>query len=378
MAVSALFAANGFAVGVWAAHISVFKQNYHLSNSQLTIPLFTLALGSVFATPFAGWLFHRFDSSAIACKGQLGYAALLTILPWTPSLAWLATGTFCFGLCRGMVDVSTNTLAIHTERAYGSAVMSSVQGFWSLGGVLGAALSSMLLRLHASSRCNLAIAGAAILVTALVSQRYVLADEPAADRPAGWAVIPRALWAIAAVTFLALFIEDAIGDWSTVYLRSALQASASRAATGYAVFSFSMMTGCFFGDHVNRKLGPVRLMQVSGALLAAGFGLTLAAGNYIVAMIGLLIAGFGLSNMVALVFGAAARRNPSAVGAAIAAAASVGYLGALAGPPAIGFLSVIAGLRSALWLIVLAGAIITLSARSVLAKQDEANSKTGR
>jgi hypothetical protein len=43
---SALFVGNGFAFGVWSAHISVFKQNYQLSNAQLTLLLFSLALGA--------------------------------------------------------------------------------------------------------------------------------------------------------------------------------------------------------------------------------------------------------------------------------------------------------------------------------------------
>jgi hypothetical protein len=60
-AVSALFVGNGFAFGVWSAHIAVFKQNYGLSNAQLTIPLFTLALGPIISMPVAGdgGLFHR-------------------------------------------------------------------------------------------------------------------------------------------------------------------------------------------------------------------------------------------------------------------------------------------------------------------------------
>jgi predicted MFS family arabinose efflux permease len=133
-AISALFLGNGFAFGVWSAHISVFKQAYGLSNAQLTIPLFTLALGAILSMPVVGRTFHRFDSSGIAWKGQICYAAALSLLPWTKSLTWLAIGTFGFGLCRGMADVSTNTQAVITERAYGSAVMSSLQGFWSLGG----------------------------------------------------------------------------------------------------------------------------------------------------------------------------------------------------------------------------------------------------
>ena len=133
-AVSALMVGNGFAFGVWSAHISVFKQNYGLSNAQLTLPLFTLALGAILTMPVVGRALHLFDSSGIAWKGQICYAVVLSVLPWTKSLPWLALATFIFGVCRGAVDVSTNTQAVITERAYGSAVMSSLQGFWSLGG----------------------------------------------------------------------------------------------------------------------------------------------------------------------------------------------------------------------------------------------------
>jgi MFS family permease len=365
-AVSALFVGNGFAFGVWSAHIAVFKQNYQLSNAQLTLPLFTLALGAILAMPVVGRVFHRFDSSAIAWKGQICYAAMLSLLPWTRSLTYLAVGTFIFGLCRGTVDVSTNTQAIVTERAYGSAVMSSLQGFWSLGGVIGAGFSSLLLRQHASARQDLAAAAIAMIVTALVSRRYLVADDAPVDPPSKWTLIPRSLWALAGIAFLSLFIEGSIGDWGTVYLRSTLQVSAATAATGFAAFSVSMMTGCFVGDYLNMKVGPMNLLRISGALVAVGFGFALIGTTYAEAMMGLLIAGFGTSNMIALIFGAAARRSPGSVGAAIAAASSVGYLGFLVGPPVVGSLASVVGLRVALALVVVAGTVISLSARKVL------------
>jgi len=53
-AVSALFVGNGFVFGVWSAHIAVLKQNYGLSKAQLTIPLFTLALGPIISMPVTG------------------------------------------------------------------------------------------------------------------------------------------------------------------------------------------------------------------------------------------------------------------------------------------------------------------------------------
>jgi MFS family permease len=364
-AVSAIFVANGFAYGVWSAHISVFKQNYHLSNGQLTIPLFTLALGAILAMPIVGRIFHHFSSAGIAWSGLLCYAGVLSFLPWTPSLMWLAVGTFVFGLCRGAVDVSENTQAIITERAYGSAVLSSLQGFWSLGGVIGAGFSSALLRLHATAREDFALAAVAMITTVLLSRPYLLNEERPTDPPSGWTLIPKPLWALAGVAFLSLFIEGTIADWGTVFLRSTLQVSASTAATGYAAFSLSMMTGCFVGDYLNMRFGPRNLLRASGALVAVGFGFALIGNSYPGAIAGLLVAGFGGSNMIALIFGAAARRNPGGVGAAIAAASSIGYLGFLVGPPVVGSLSGLVGLRSALALVVVAGTVIVLAARTV-------------
>lgn len=365
-AVSSVFVGNGFAFGVWAAHISVFKQNYRLSNAQLTLPLFTLALGSILSMPLVGSALRRFDSSGIAWKGQICYAGALCVLPWAKSLPWLALATFCFGVCRGMADVSTNTQAVITERAYGSAVMSSLQGFWSLGGLVGAAFSSILLRHHASARLDLALASVAMIVTALVSRPYLLREGAPSDGSMRWSLIPRHLWGLAAVAFLALFVEGVIGDWGAVYLRSALHVSAATAATGFAVFSLSMMSGCFIGDSLNTKLGATSLLRLSGVLVSLGFGFALIGTTYVEAMIGLLIAGFGTANMVALIFGAAARRTPEGVGAAIAAASSVGYLGFLVGPPVVGSASAMVGLRVALALVVVAGVVISLSARRVL------------
>jgi hypothetical protein len=244
--------------------------------------------------------------------------------------------------------------------------MSSLQGFWSLGGLIGAAFSTLLLKRHASARLDLGSAAAAMIVTALASRIYLLSEDAPADAPARWSLIPRHLWALAAVAFLSLFIEGAIGDWGTVYLRSTLHVSAATAATGFAAFSLSMMTGCFVGDHLNMKLGATNLLRLSGALVVSGFGFTLVGTTYAGAMIGLLVAGFGTSNMIALIFGATARRNPGGVGAAIAATSIIGYLGFLVGPPAVGSVSGWLGLRAALAMVVVAGAVISLCARRVL------------
>jgi hypothetical protein len=91
-AVSALMVGNGLACGVWPAHISAFKQIYGLSKAQLTLLLFTLTLGAVLTTRVVGRALHLFDSSGVAWKGQICYALVLSVLPWTKSLPWRKPG----------------------------------------------------------------------------------------------------------------------------------------------------------------------------------------------------------------------------------------------------------------------------------------------
>jgi MFS family permease len=66
---------------------------------------------------------------------------------------------------------------------------------------------------------------------------------------------------------------------------------------------------------------------------------------------GLIALGFGLSILVPLAFGAAGRAPGVAPGAAIAAVATVGYVGFLAAPPTIGFVAERVTLRGAFGLL---------------------------
>jgi hypothetical protein len=74
-AVSALMVGNGLACGVWPAHISAFKQIYGLSKAQLTLLLFTLALGAVLTMRVVGA--RSISSIAPALPGKARFAT-----PW--------------------------------------------------------------------------------------------------------------------------------------------------------------------------------------------------------------------------------------------------------------------------------------------------------
>jgi MFS family permease len=167
-------------------------------------------------------------------------------------------------------------------------------------------------------------------------------------------VLPsRVTLGLGALAFLVMMAEGAALDWSAAFLRGDLGASPSIAATGFAAFSATMATGRFGGDRLRHHLGAVTLVRGSALLAAAGFGLTVLAGSPMAAVAGFALAGFGLSNTVPVLYGTAGRLPGEEPGHAIAAAATVGYLGFLAGPPLIGFAAEATTLGAALGLLVL-------------------------
>jgi hypothetical protein len=109
-------------------------------------------------------------------------------------------------------------------------------------------------------------------------------------------------------------------------------------------------------------LGPILLLRSSGLMTAAGLALALLAQTPEIAILGFILVGLGLSNLVPILFGSAGR-DKTGVGPGIAAVTTIGYFGFLLGPPLVGSLASLASLPAALSLIVLFGLIIASGAR---------------
>jgi fucose permease len=201
------------------------------------------------------------------------------------------------------------------------------------------------------------------LAVLIAMRGALLPTPPAATAPAPVFVWPpRRLLGLGGLTFCALLAEGAMGDWSAVYLHEDLGASPALAGAGFAAFSLAMAVGRFSGDHLAARLGPARLLRLSGSLAAVGLAAALAVGRPEAAIVGAGLVGLGLANSVPVLFSAAGRMPGFPAGAALAAVATTGYGGFLAGPPAIGLVAEAAGLPAALGLVALACALIGMGA----------------
>ena len=162
---------------------------------------------------------------------------------------------------------------------------------------------------------------------------------------------------LAVVALLAWMREHAVADWSAVYLRDRLGASASLATFGYALFAAAMVATRFLSDRVVARFGPRRVLRWGGLLAGVGLTVGLATGTVAGGVVGFGLVGIGMAGVVPVVFTAAGNQPGITAGHAGQRVAGVAFTGSLVGPPLIGLVADVASLRVAL-LVVAAGAVL--------------------
>jgi hypothetical protein len=348
LATLSVFLANGLGIGSWAAAIPRVKADLALSDAGLSAALLAFAAGGIVAMPLTGLLAHRLRSGPASIVGGFAFAAAIAALGFARSLEMLAATAFLAGMTSGVMDVAMNANASDVERRSGRPLMSSFHAAFSLGGAAGAVLGGWL----GERGTAFGLLGPALLSSLLVAIAVpVLMREGQGFSGSGFVAPSRRLLPLAALSFVVMATEGAVGDWSGTYLaRSGVAAGATAAA--YAAFSLLMITGRLVGDGIVGAAGPRATIGLGALLAAAGLAISAAWPGLAGGVIGFALVGAGLANVVPVLFSVAGRTGSSpAVG--VAAAATSGYAGLLIGPVLIGAAASAVGLRSTI--VMLAG-----------------------
>jgi hypothetical protein len=372
-AVAAIFFVNGVIVGTWAAHIPLVEVRLGISHSMLGTALLVMASGALTAMPLTGSAIARLGSAALTRAATIALL-IAFLLPLTaPSPLLLMPALFLFGAANGVMDVSMNSHGVAVEQRLDRAIMSSLHGMWSLGGVAGAGFAAALLPvLPPLGQASITLA--ILTVAALVSLSFLLpssADGGSGGAPFAWP--NRATFGLGALCFLCMTSEGAVTDWSALHMKQSLLVGPGMAATGFAAFSASMAASRFGGDWMRGRFGMTALVRWSALLAAAGLTVALTVPVPLVVVGGFALVGLGLANLVPVFFGAAGRIPEQGAGTAIAAVATMGYSGFLLGPPVIGVVADVTNLGRALGLIVLACLAIGVFAGAVRPSGESAN-----
>lgn len=354
VATSAVFFTNGAVLAIWATNIPAMKHALGLSDSELGIALSAFAAGTMLMMCLAGALVTRIGSRKALLIGAGLVSAVLPLSALASSVWSLAAAVFLLGVANSVLDVAMNTHGSLIEARKKRSLMSSFHAVFSIGGLAGACtVATVLSSMLGLAQCLLISAGVAAAVALLAA--FWLGDLRPCVSNAGeckpvakvksFAWPNRALMCIASLTFLALFIERTVIDWSALYLTDVSHTSANIAAFAFGAFSFAMAMGRLGGDVLIRKLGANRVLAGSGAIGAAGIALAVVFPVPATSIAGFILVGIGLSNMTPLLYSQASKAYPGAPGLGLAMNGTLGYTGFLLAPPVIGFLSESYGLK---------------------------------
>jgi MFS family permease len=364
-AISSIFFLNGAGIGLWAAHVPVVQARAGLDTGVLGLLLLTIAAGAMSAMPLTGWLTARYSTRNITLCAGVVFAIMTALLTRSSGVLPLFLAAFAFGASNGAMDVAMNANASEVETARGAPTMSSFHGFFSLGGLAGAALGGLLIGMGLGDGGGTLITSVLTIAVFALAAPHVLRVAAHADGASHFALPRGPALFLGLLALLCMAVEGALVDWSALLLTERTGASAASAALGYSAFSIAMAACRFAGDGLVLRHGAPRIMVAGGLAMLAGLALAASSTVYALTALGFALVGLGAANVVPLIFAAAARLPGMSAGGGLATAATVGYTGFLLGPVVIGWVASNSNIALALGGLSLAGLVIALSSAVV-------------
>lgn len=349
LSMSFFYFGMGFCFASWASRIPSIKTILALSDGDLGSILFALPMGQLTAMPFSGKIVTRFGSRNILLVALPCYALSLTNLGLATQPWHLALGLYFFGLCGNLCNISINTQGVYTEQLFGKPIMGSFHGSWSLAGFFGALVGLLMLEFNLSPYQHFIIVFFVIGLIVFFNYKHLVRMKPVKQEVVATKSFFRKpdktlVW-LGIITFCCMASEGIMFDWSGVYFKDVVEAPGALVILGYTSFMVMMSSGRFLSDFLVRKLGPKKVLIISGFMISVGLYTAVIFPFLIPSTIAFMLVGLGVSNVIPVIYSTTGRVSTVPIGEALTTIGSISFLGFLVGPPLIGYIAELTSLR---------------------------------
>ena len=334
-----LYSCFSLIFSTWVTYIPQIAEKLGITEGRIGKAIFFSALGAFFMIRICRHIIDRVGVGRYAFFALIVYCAFF----YGPFLAYsyntLCLSLFLFGMASSSFAISLNSLTATIEKQDEIYIMSRSHGFWSIGGMIGAATGSFVAVLLHNPILHITILVTIILLvqTKLKSHYYSRKGEQLIqEKPKQKNMKP--LYVIAVVGLVMMVSEGAIADWGALYLKKIILLNLKYIGFGYAAFSSAMMIGRFTGDSLSKKLGSWQLITYSSLIGILGFLLILIL-NPIISVLGFFIVGLGFSVVVPEVYRLASNIEGIKTADGVSFIAATSNIGFLVGPVLLGFIA---------------------------------------
>ncbi|GAA1155613.1 MFS family permease [Kitasatospora gansuensis] len=344
LAIAALFFFLGFQYATWVSRLPALKTELDLTEAQLGLLLMAGGVGAAASYPLVAPAMRRLGSRRLSLLAALALAVILLVLAVTPNYPVTLLVICLDGVAVGFLNVAMNAQGAALEVEYRRTAMARFHATFSAGSLAAALVASGVTFFTSALAVHFGVTTVLLLLAVGLTRSGLLTgdQQPAQDAEPGEQPAKRGLtlptrvtvWMGLAMVF-GTITEGAMNDWSTLYLKDVVSASAQVAPLGIAVVSGMMVLARIFADGWRARWGDGRIVVAGSALAGAGLATALLVGGVVPALIGFACVGLGTAAITPCVYVAAARQGPDA----LALVAAMGTIGLLAGPAVIGFIA---------------------------------------
>ena len=363
LATSLFFFGMGFCFATWASRIPDIKSMLHLSEADLGGILFAIPAGQLLGMPFAGKIVAKYGSRNICVLGLLSYAICLLLIGLTTTPWQLAVALFLFGLFGNFCGIAVNTQGVYTQQLFDKPIVGSFHGSWSLAGFGGALVGLLMLSLEFSPIRHFLFALVLVIAIVFGNAKFLIkVKTKKSEEKTSYSFFKNpdtTLILLGVVCFCGMASEGIMFDWSGVYFKEIVKAPGALVVLGYTTFMICMASGRFLSDVLVTKFGTKKVLITSGLVISSGLYMAVLLPYLIPCTIAFMLVGFGVSNVVPIIFNAAGNSEKVPPSIALTIVTSISFLGFLIGPPLIGYIAELTSLKYSFAVIGVFGILIS-------------------
>ncbi|MDO7171139.1 MFS transporter [Mariniflexile sp. AS56] len=372
IALSIYFFLSGICFASWASRIPTIKDFFNLNEAELGTILLAMPISSLIGLPISGWLVSKFDSRVPLIISFVFFSIALTCIGFanTPFLLVLSVCLFSFSM--RILNISVNTQSITLQKKFEKRVVGAFHGLWSTGGLLGVAISTLMVKTGVSIQIHLLSISIGALIVALITYQFTIKGDISTS---GNKLImgkpdPFILY-LGILIFLGAICEGGMFDWSGVYFKDVVNEEVF--TYGYLMFMTTMALSRFFCDRLVGTFGLQKMYILSSVFIASGIAIAVAFPFFWSALFGFCLVGFGTAAIFPVTISLAGTSKKYSPGMAISIITTYGIVGMLIGPPLIGYLAQAFNLKNAFIIFIILGLMFIPVSRSFFKFQSKNN-----
>ena len=366
LATFVVFLLNGAVFGTWAARVPALAGQVGAEVGSLGLALLGASAGLAVTAPLAARICAVYGSRGVLIASSLLSPLLLPVLALSKSPVQFGLTLIALGASVAAMDVSMNVAAVVVVRDLQRPLMPQFHAGFSFGGLIGSLGSAAAAQAYWTPMKHFLLAAfVGLIITALIAKKIPggVGERHREEVTERTNVLKSpVLWLLASVALCSAIAEGAAADWSALFMVRERGMGDVAGAYAYAGFSVAMGLARWFGEPIQRVLGPHRLLATGGGLAATGLALTVAVPFPAAGYVGFGLAGLGLAFSFPVVMDLASETGKRADGSGgereLGLVTTIAYTGFLAGPPIVGGLAHVSSLVVSLGFVALVTALI--------------------